>query len=43
MKLPLRSFNEREEELLELWFKKVHVVMVNFRRNMVGRSVLEFS
>jgi hypothetical protein len=30
MKLPLRPFNEREEELLELWFKEVHVVMVNF-------------
>jgi hypothetical protein len=43
MELPLRLFDEREEERLELRFKKAHVVMVNFRRNMIGRSFVEHS
>jgi hypothetical protein len=43
MELPLRLFDKSKEELLESGIKKVHIVMVNFRRDMVGRSVLELS
>jgi hypothetical protein len=43
MELPLHFFDKGKEEFLELRFKKVHIIMVNFRRNMVRRSILEFS
>jgi hypothetical protein len=43
MEFQFRLLDERKEELLESRIKEVHIVMVNFRRNMVGRSVLEFS
>ncbi|MDR1072650.1 MAG: hypothetical protein LBL45_03105 [Treponema sp.] len=43
MELPLRLCDEGEEERLELWLKKAHVVMINFRRNMTVRSVAERS
>jgi hypothetical protein len=43
MELPFRLFDEREEQHLEPWFKKSHVVMVNFRRDVIRRSVMEYS
>jgi hypothetical protein len=43
MELPFRLFDEREEQLLEPRFKKSHIVMVNFRRDVIRRSVLEYS
>jgi hypothetical protein len=43
MKLLFRSFDERKKQLLESRLKQSHVVMVNFRRDMIGRSVLECS
>jgi hypothetical protein len=43
MKPPFRLFDERKEQHLEPGFKKSHVVMVNFRRDVIGRSVLEYS
>jgi hypothetical protein len=41
--LPLRLSDESEKQPLELGFKKAHVVMVYFRRDMVGCSVLEYA
>jgi hypothetical protein len=40
---PLRLPYERQKQDLELWLKQAHVVMVYFRRDMVGRSVLEYA
>jgi hypothetical protein len=43
MESPPRLLDEGEEERLEPRLKKAHAVMVNFRRDMIGRSVLERS
>jgi hypothetical protein len=43
MKLPLRLSNESEKQPLELGFKQAHVVMVYFRRDMVGCPVAEYA
>jgi hypothetical protein len=43
MEPPLRLCDEREEERPELRLKKAQAVMVNFRRDMTGRSVVERS
>jgi hypothetical protein len=43
MESPPRLCDERKEEHLEPRLKKAHAVMVNFRRDMVRRSVAERS
>jgi hypothetical protein len=43
IELPLRLFDKRKEERLEPRLKKAHVVMVDFRRDVIGGSVMERS